>query len=75
MVDPSLETGDRQSLCDVCRGEDIFRCFLDHCDRSEVAEQAAWPDVSAEVFSLNTRESHPRARVKHRYSLPAVQLS
>lgn len=75
MVDPSLEAGNRQSLRDVRRGEDIFRCLLDHCDRSEVAEQAAWPDVSAEVLSLNARESHPRARVKHRSSLPAAQLS
>ena len=41
MVDSALKAGDRQRLRNVGRGEDIFRCLFDHCDRSEVAEQAA----------------------------------
>ena len=75
MVYPSLEARNYQCLRDVCCGKDVLCCLFNYRDRSEVAEQAASPDLSVILFSHDVCETHLRARVKHRYSLPAVRLS
>ena len=75
MVNSSLEAGNRQRPRDVGRDENVFGRFFDHCDRSEVAEQAAWPNISANLALRNAYQTHLREETKRRYLPLAVRLS